>query len=124
MPHMRVPRPQDTQEEAAMSEPSARSRFVQAMRGWYVGHYHVEEDCWFSCPMHPESCNERPKKCECGQAENETQKRDAVDAFADEVCAVALATTIHPAMSATSKRMHSDEQHQACRTALRKECGL
>lgn len=29
-------------------------------------HYHCDEDCFYSCPMHPECCNDQPKVCTCG----------------------------------------------------------
>jgi hypothetical protein len=28
------------------------------------------EDCWYSCPAHPEYCGEEPRECICGADEN------------------------------------------------------
>lgn len=29
-------------------------------------HWHVEEDCWYSCPLHPDSCcSDKGDKCDC-----------------------------------------------------------
>jgi len=29
-------------------------------------HYHVDADCWFSCPAHSEYCGEEDRICICG----------------------------------------------------------
>jgi len=43
-----------------------RAALLKAKRSHYFC-----EDCWYTCPMHPEgSCNERKaKKCDCGAGE-------------------------------------------------------
>jgi hypothetical protein len=48
-----------------------------------VGHWHVEEDCWYSCSADPECCDdERVKKnggkCDCGADEHNRRVDEAL----------------------------------------------
>lgn len=48
-------------------------------------HSWVDEDCWYSCPMHPEYCgNEGEAVCLCGLEEH-NQKVDKVIALIKEL---------------------------------------
>lgn len=78
-----------------MSEPTAREKFVEAMRG-------LNEDTY------------------ANDTENAAAlMQQAVDAFADAECrSGGDAATCHLATDG------SLEQHAACRVALRKECGV
>ena len=47
-------------------------------------HYHVEEDCWFSCPEHPDSCRDDVNGCNCGLEERRRSVAAIVQAAIDE----------------------------------------
>lgn len=32
-------------------------------------HFHVEDDCWYSCPADPDYCGDKPRVCNCGADE-------------------------------------------------------
>lgn len=51
-------------------------------------HWHVEEDCWYSCLMHPESCHEdKGKRCNCNLEGRRATVAVVVQAAMDEAVA-------------------------------------
>ena len=45
-------------------------------------HYYVDEDCWFSCPAHPEYCGDRERVCGCGLTEHNGRIDGALELIA------------------------------------------
>ena len=56
------------------------------------GHYYVDEDCWYSCPEHPDYCG-YDTECNCGLDEHNAKVdaiRDAVTAMSAELSVLRL----------------------------------
>jgi len=42
-------------------------------------HYYVDEDCWYSCPAHPDYCGKEEHICQCGLVEDNAKVMEALE---------------------------------------------
>jgi len=104
--------------QVTSTKPSARERFVEAMKQWYTDHRYCE-DSWYSCPKNEEGCadDSQGDDCNCGADQSLIAKRQAVEAFADMECDASVGVCC-------KRAHHSCKCHAACIADLLKEIGL
>lgn len=104
-----------------MSEPTARQRFVEAMREWRIGHWHVEEDGWYSCPKAADYLGE-DTECNCYYANRLSAKEAACAAFADMECGDGSQEgRCWPDRHEYALGWTHEKMHESCRASLRRE---
>lgn len=50
--------------------------------------HHLSDDCWYTCPKHPEGCcnSEEPDRCNCGADEYNRQVDELLEKLKKHYC--------------------------------------
>ena len=74
---------------------------IELIESLRVQHYHVEDDCWYSCAADPECCDRDRKRqtggrCDCGADEHNRRVDEALAELRKVLAGIEAAEVVNP----------------------------
>lgn len=77
---------EDQKKETPLSKSELKDLLCQLREMAIESHYYCD-DCWYTCPKHPEGCcnDEKPDECDCGAEEHNKKVEKTYSAILEKL---------------------------------------